>query len=111
MNAALRSFAATASYDIPAKVTEIGSFETFTTVPEWYSALPSDIKSYHDKNNKMVESVLLAAAGGTPTPSTSGSGSAAASGDAAKATQTAGASRVGAAVGVVAAAIVGVAAL
>jgi hypothetical protein len=111
MNAALRSFAATASYDIPAKVTEIGSFETFTTVPEWYSALPSDIKSYHDKNNKMVESVLLAAAGGTPTSSTSGSGSAAASGDAAKATQTAGASRVGAAVGVVAAAIVGVAAL
>jgi hypothetical protein len=109
MNSALRSFAATASYSIPAKVTEIGSFETYTTVPEWYSALPSDVKSYHDKNNQKVESLLLAAAGVTPTASKSGS--AAASGDAAKPTQTAGASRIGAAVGVVAAAIAGVAVL
>ena len=103
MNSALRSFVATASYDIPAKVTELGSIETYTTIPEWYSALPSDVKSYHDKNNKKVESLLLAAVSGNPTASQSGS--AAGSGDAAKATQTAGASRMGAAVGVVAAAI------
>lgn len=110
MNAALRSFASTATYNIPAKVTEVGSLETFTTVPEWYSALPSDVKSYYDKSNKQVESVIMQAAG---VSQTTGASASAASGTAGpKATQTGGAARVVAAVGAgVAAAVVGVVAL
>ncbi|KAH7066769.1 hypothetical protein BKA63DRAFT_495669 [Paraphoma chrysanthemicola] len=56
---ALASFVATATYDIPDKVTQIGAIETFTSgVPSWYSALPSDLKSYYDQNNARVQSVV-----------------------------------------------------
>jgi|TARA_R110002003_G_scaffold107_6_gene8999 hypothetical protein len=40
-------------------VTQIGAIETFTTgAPSWYSALPSDLKSYYDQNNARVQSVV-----------------------------------------------------
>lgn len=72
-------FAATASYSIPAAVTEMtGGYQTFTTVPAWYSALPSDVKSYYDNNNKVVEGLVLQAVGSTPTGSASVTGGSAA---------------------------------
>ncbi|KAF2124747.1 hypothetical protein P153DRAFT_126401 [Dothidotthia symphoricarpi CBS 119687] len=71
-------FAATASYSIPAAVTQMsGAYETFTTVPAWYSALPSDVKSYYDTNNKVVESLVLEAVNGKTTGSASVTGASA----------------------------------
>lgn len=91
----LASFAATASYSIPSGVTALTGLETFTTVPDWYSALPSDVKSYYDKNNKVVESILFQAAGVNQTGTASGSSaSATASGTGASASATGGANKV-----------------
>lgn len=90
-HAGLASFAATASYSIPAEVTAVSALETFTTVPAWYSALPSDVKSYYDKYNAEVQSVLDDAAGGANATSTSGT-SGSATGSAVKATGTGAAS-------------------
>lgn len=61
---ALASFVATATYSIPAEVTQLGALETFTTVPVWYSALPSDLKSYYDRNNARVQSLINEAVNG-----------------------------------------------
>ncbi|KAF2995228.1 hypothetical protein E8E13_002384 [Curvularia kusanoi] len=109
----LASFAATASYSIPSDVTALGGLATFTTVPDWYSALPSDVKSYYDKNNKVVESILFQAVGVNQTATASGSPSKTASGSGSSASQTgaaAGRMKVAGAAGV-AAAVLGVVAL
>ncbi|KAG9202450.1 hypothetical protein G6514_004426 [Epicoccum nigrum] len=110
---ALASFAATATqYSIPSGVTALTGLETFTTVPTWYSALPSEVKSYYDKEGKVVESILFKAVGvsqngtgaasaatGSPTKSAAGAG------------QTGAAGRVGVVGAGVAAAFLGVVAL
>ncbi|OAL44314.1 hypothetical protein IQ07DRAFT_248022 [Pyrenochaeta sp. DS3sAY3a] len=83
---ALASFVATATYSIPSEVTQLGALETFTTVPEWYSALPSDVKSYYDANNARVQSLINEAVNGAN--ATSGSGSPSRSGSAAPAAST-----------------------
>ena len=107
----LASFAATASYSIPSGVTALTGLETFTTVPDWYSALPSDVKSYYDKNNAVVESILFRAAGVNQTGTASASGSATRSGTGTTASQTGAANKV-AAMGVgMAAVFLGVGAL
>jgi hypothetical protein len=64
-------FVATApsSLSIPAKVTEIGSLETFTSTPAWFSALPSDLKSYYEGTNAKVQSVVNQAVGVSAAPS------------------------------------------
>ena len=110
---ALASFAATATqYSIPSGVTALDGLETFTTLPSWYSALPSEVKSYYDREGKVVESILFKAAGvnqtasgsagaATGSPTRSGSG----------ASQTGGAGRVGVVGAGVAAAFLGVVAL
>ena len=103
----LASFAATASYSIPAGVTALSGLETLTTVPDWYSALPSDVKSYYDKNNKVVESILFQAAGVNQT----GTASATRSGTGATASQTGAANKVVAMGAGMAAAFLGVVAL
>ncbi|KAJ4373143.1 hypothetical protein N0V83_003434 [Neocucurbitaria cava] len=115
---ALESFVKTASYSIPSDVTDIGALETFTTVPDWYSALPSDVKSYYDANNAKVQSLLneaiLGANATTTGASVSGSKTGSATGSAATAQSTGGAapSSVAKVVGAgVAAAFVGVLAL
>jgi hypothetical protein len=68
---ALMKFVATApsSLSIPAKVTEIGSFETFTSTPAWFTALPSDLKSYYEGTNSKVQSVVDQAVGVSAAPS------------------------------------------
>ncbi|KAJ4376742.1 hypothetical protein N0V86_006859 [Didymella sp. IMI 355093] len=107
----LASFAATASYSLPSGVTALNGLETFTTVPEWYSALPSDVKSYYDKNNKVVESILFQAAGVNQTGTASGSGTATKSGTGATTSQTGAANKVAAMGAGMAAAFLGVVAL
>lgn len=94
-------------------MTALNAIETFTTVPAWYNALPSDVKSYYDKNNKVVESVLFRAVGVNQTASAtaSGKGSPTASGSGAGATQSGAAGRVGVVGAGVAAAFLGVVAL
>jgi hypothetical protein len=73
-------------------VTQLGAIETFGSTPAWYSALPSDVKSYYDEYNKEVNSVLVEAIGGKPAANTtSGGGSATGSAGAAGATGTNGA--------------------
>ncbi|KAJ8116131.1 hypothetical protein OPT61_g2380 [Boeremia exigua] len=109
VQAELASFAATATYSIPSGVTALAGIETFTTVPEWYSALPSDVKSYYDRNNKVVESILSRAAGGNETGTASGSASATGSGT--SASQTGSANKVAAMGAGMAAAFLGVVAL
>ncbi|EFQ94754.1 hypothetical protein CFE70_004280 [Pyrenophora teres f. teres 0-1] len=72
----LASFAATASYSIPSEVTAIGEIETFSATPAWYSALPSDVKSYYDKFNQEVQSLIVEAVQGpNATASTTGQAS------------------------------------
>lgn len=82
-------------------------------MPDWYSALPSDVKSYYDKNNKVVESILFQAAGVNQTGTASGSGSASAtrSGTGATASQTGAANKVTVVGAGMAAAFLGVIAL
>ncbi|KAF1914563.1 hypothetical protein BDU57DRAFT_519624 [Ampelomyces quisqualis] len=62
---ALNSFVATApsSLSIPARVTDIGAIETLTSTPAWFSALPSDLRSYYESQNAKVQSVVNDAAG------------------------------------------------
>lgn len=66
---ALVAFAKTASVSIPSAVTEVKGLETFTSVPAWYSALPSDVKSYYDENNSKVQALVNQAILGTAAPS------------------------------------------
>lgn len=105
----LASFAATATYSIPAGVTALTGLETFTTVPQWYSALPSDVKSYYDKNNKVVESIIAQAAGVNQTGTASGAATATGSGR--TASQTGAANKIAVLGAGVAAAFLGVVAL
>jgi hypothetical protein len=65
---ALASFVATApsSLSIPAKVTEIGALETLTSTPAWFTALPSDVKSYYESQNARAQSVVNELAGAQP---------------------------------------------
>jgi hypothetical protein len=104
----LASFAATATYSIPSDVTALANIATFTTVPAWYSALPSDVKSYYDKENAIVESILYQAVG---VNQTSASGKATASGTGTAASQTGAATKVGVLGAGMAAAFLGVVAL
>ena len=110
---ALASFVATASYSIPSEVTALGALETFTTVPDWYSALPSDVKSYYDANNARVQSLVNEAVNGANATTTGAGASGSASGTAANPQSTGAApSSVAKVVGAgVAAAFVGVMAL
>lgn len=107
----LASFAATASYSIPSEVTALTDIATFTTVPDWYSALPSDVKSYYDKENKVVESIIFQAAGVNQTATASGSASATQSGTGAATTPTGAANKVAAMGAGMAAVFLGVIAL
>ena len=52
-------------------------------MPAWYSALPSDVKSYYDGNNAKVQSFINQAILGTAAPSGSVMGSASKTGAAA----------------------------
>lgn len=45
----LSEFFSTATYDIPKEVLATDATVTFTTVPPWYTALPSDVKDAYDK--------------------------------------------------------------
>jgi hypothetical protein len=89
---ALANFVATApsSYSIPAKVTDIGAFETFSTTPAWYTALPSDLKAYYDGNNAKAQSVINEALG-----KTTSMGAAGASGTGAAGAKSTGAAALG----------------
>jgi hypothetical protein len=93
----LASFVATASYSIPSEVTKVGALETFSETPAWYSALPSDIKSYYDSYNAEVQRLVNQAILGNngTTASTTRSGSSGATG----ASGTAGPAETGAAMG------------
>lgn len=77
---ALANFVATATYDIPKEVTQLSALETYTTIPSWYSALPSDVKSYYDQNNARVQSLVNEAILGTSAAGSAAAGSAAATG-------------------------------
>ncbi len=107
----LESFIATATYSIPSGITELGSFQTFTEVPQWYSALPSAVKSYYDKSNKVVESIIFQAAGVNQTGTASGSTGATATGSGTSASQTGAANKVAVMGAGMAAAFLGVIAL
>jgi hypothetical protein len=81
---ALENFVKTATFkDIPDKVTQIGALETLSSTPAWYSALPSDVKSYYDQRNAQAQSVLNEIVNGPQSATPSGSGGAAPSGTAA----------------------------
>jgi hypothetical protein len=45
---------------LPAAATDLGAFELYTTVPPWYSALPSGVRSLYDDVGKSVEGFLKA---------------------------------------------------
>ncbi|KAF2828155.1 hypothetical protein CC86DRAFT_465901 [Ophiobolus disseminans] len=104
-NSALRNFVSTASLSVPAKVTELGQFEILTATPSWYSALPSDLKSYYDANNAKAQGIANEVAGITSSaagPSQTGTAAGA------KSTGAASAEKVKAYMGVGAAAAFGV---
>ncbi|KAH6872233.1 hypothetical protein J4E91_009969 [Alternaria rosae] len=88
----LKSFAATASYSIPSGVTELGALETLSETPAWYSALPSDVKSYYDKYNqevqRLVNQAILGENGTLATTTGAGASGASATGASASATGT-----------------------
>lgn len=94
-------------------MTKIGALETFTTVPAWYSALPSDLKSYYDANNARVQSLVNEAINGANATTTGASAAGSATGTGARPQSTGAApSSVVKALGAgVAAAFVGVMAL
>jgi len=71
----LASFAATASYSIPSEVTALNEIETFSATPDWYSALPSDVKSYYDKYNQEVQELIVEAVQGPNATTTTGAAS------------------------------------
>lgn len=60
-------------------MTQIAALETFTTTPAWYSALPSDLKSYYDERNAQAQSVVNQVIGVTESASATPSGTAAGS--------------------------------
>lgn len=91
---ALASFVATASYSIPSDVTALDALETFSTVPDWYSALPSDVRSYYDANNARVQSLVNEAILG---PNATTTGASAASSGASAASSAGAAQQTGAA--------------
>lgn len=64
-HAGLASFAATATYSIPAAVTSVGGLETLASTPAWYSALPSNVKSYYDEWNREIQGLVDQAILGT----------------------------------------------
>jgi hypothetical protein len=45
-------------HSIPPVVTALDDFEIYTTVPAWYSDLPSGVRSFYDDAAKRVESIL-----------------------------------------------------
>ncbi|KAF1830450.1 hypothetical protein BDW02DRAFT_101574, partial [Decorospora gaudefroyi] len=67
-HAGLASFVAIATHSIPAAVTQTDGVELYTEAPAWYSALPSDVKSYYDGVFVQVQSVVLEAVEGEPVP-------------------------------------------
>jgi len=96
-------------------VTAVGGIETFSATPAWYSALPSDVKSYYDELNQEVQELILEAVQGpnaTTTTTETASKSSGASGTAGPNETGAGAHKVVGLVGAgVAAAFAGVMAL
>ncbi|KAH3953983.1 hypothetical protein HBH70_114710 [Parastagonospora nodorum] len=70
----LRNFVATASVSIPPVVTAVDQFTIYTTVPSWYSELPSGVKSFYDDAADRVESFLNARVPENATASASGTG-------------------------------------
>jgi hypothetical protein len=65
---------------IPPVVTALDGFEIYTTVPPWYTQLPSGVRSFYDDAAQRVESLLEknvlsnATASPTMTPTASSSG-------------------------------------
>jgi hypothetical protein len=58
MDAQIQSFVSTATqFEIPPEVTDPSKIATFTTIPEWYSALPKEVLDYHSKAAAAVSSV------------------------------------------------------
>jgi hypothetical protein len=55
-------FVETATYYIPAAVTDTMDFQLYTTVPEWYSALPSDIRKQKEQQASALVSAVQAEA-------------------------------------------------
>jgi hypothetical protein len=79
----LEAFVKTATFkDIPDKVTQLTALETFTTTPAWYSALPSDLKSYYDERTAQAQSVVNQVIGVTQSASASATPSGTAAGNA-----------------------------
>jgi hypothetical protein len=68
MNADIEEFVATATYSIPRAVTNPLTVATYTTAPEWYSALPSEVRSVKaeldDAVKKAYEKAIEDAASG-----------------------------------------------
>ncbi|KAF2864912.1 hypothetical protein BDV95DRAFT_600110 [Massariosphaeria phaeospora] len=63
----LREFVATATYSIPDAVTDPAAFIAFTTPPEWYTALPSNIRKYDEEQVSLYASILSGGSGPKPT--------------------------------------------
>jgi hypothetical protein len=59
---------------IPPVVTALDQFTVYTTVPSWYSALPSGVKSFYDDAAHRVESFLNIHVPENATASASGTG-------------------------------------
>lgn len=45
----MNDFVATATYDIPPIVTDLFAETTYTTEPEWWSAVPTDVREVYDQ--------------------------------------------------------------
>lgn len=56
-------------------MTAVSEIETFSATPDWYSALPSDVKSYYDKFNQEVQELIVEAVQGPNATTTTGSAS------------------------------------
>ncbi|KAF2025730.1 hypothetical protein EK21DRAFT_116510 [Setomelanomma holmii] len=54
----LRDFVATAAVSVPPVVTATDDFQIYTTVPSWYSQLPSGVRALYDQVGQRVESFL-----------------------------------------------------
>ncbi|KAH7066773.1 hypothetical protein BKA63DRAFT_127505 [Paraphoma chrysanthemicola] len=54
----LREFVETATVSIPPVVTATDDIQIFTTVPPWYSELPSGVRALYDEVGSRVEDVL-----------------------------------------------------
>ncbi|KAH8731690.1 hypothetical protein GQ44DRAFT_822562 [Phaeosphaeriaceae sp. PMI808] len=73
---ALASFVATApaSLSVPSQITDIAKPTAFTSVPAWYSALPSDLKAYYDQQNSKAQAAVNEVFGVATSGATGGSG-------------------------------------